>query len=103
MHAARAVCWEISTEIRELVRLTGIGPIQLLLCKSLARWISIACSLLVLLPLVLFALTLGGTSMTQVVAYGWGLLMLAVLTASFALLAGVLANSSQNVGTTAAM
>lgn len=103
LHAAHAVCWEVSAELRELVRLTGMGPITLLLLKSLARWLSIACSLLVLLPLVCFALTLGGATITQVTACGWGLLMLAVLTASFAALASVLSNSSQNVATTAAM
>lgn len=103
MHAARAVCWEISAEMRELVRLTGIGPIRLLLCKSLARWISIGCSVLVLLPLVLFALTLRGASVTQAIACGWGLLMLATLMASFAAFASVLSNASPNKGATATM
>jgi hypothetical protein len=102
-HAAQAICWEVSNELRELVRLTGIGPLALLCCKSLARWVTIACSVLVLTPLVCFTMTLGGANMDQLAAYGWGLLMLTLLTASMAALAGVISTESANTATTAAM
>lgn len=102
-HAAQAICWEVSNELRELVRLTGIGPLALLCCKSLARWVTIGCSVLVLTPLVCFTMTLGGANTAQLAAYGWGLLMLTLLTASMAALAGVISTESANTSTTAAM
>lgn len=102
-HAAHAISWEISSELRELVRLTGIGPLALLCCKSLARWVTISCSLLVLVPLICFARTLGGVSLAQLASYGWGLLMLTLLTASMAALAGVVSTGSKNTGGTTAM
>ncbi|MDB5342526.1 MAG: hypothetical protein JWP89_903 [Schlesneria sp.] len=101
--AAQAISWEISSELRELVRLTGIGPMTLLCCKSLARWVTIGCSVLTLIPLVCLALTLGGASLAQLAAYGWGLLMLTALAASVAALAGIVSTQNSNTAATTAM
>lgn len=101
-YAAQAVCWEVSAELRELVRLTGIGPLTLLFCKTAARWWTIACSVLLLAPLVGFAVTLGGVTNAQLAACGWGLLMLATLTAGMAAFAGISSTDSQNSSTAAA-
>lgn len=103
VHAAQAVCWEVSTDLRELVRLTGIGPVTLFFAKSLVRWWTILCSLLLLTPMVLFAITLGGVTTAHLVACGWGLLMLAALTLGMAMVAGISATEVQNASTTAAM
>ncbi len=57
-HASKAVCWEVSREQRDLVRLTGIEPNTLLWCKSLCRWWTIGLSLLLLFPLAMFSRTM---------------------------------------------
>ncbi len=101
VHVARAFCWEVSPELRELVRLTGLGPVTLLCCKSLSRWWTIGCSVFLLTPLVGFAVTLGGVTTAQVWASGWVLLMLAALMAAMALVAGVSATEAENAATTA--
>lgn len=103
IHASQSICWEVSAELRELVRLTGVGPITLLCCKTLARWLTVALSVLLLAPAVCFAMTLGGTTLVQLYAIGWVLLMLMVLTAGFALVAGVSATEVQNSSTTATL
>jgi hypothetical protein len=103
VHVSRAFCWEVSPELRELVRLTGIGPITLLCCKSLPRWSTIGLSVLVLAPVLCFARTLGGVTPALVYSCGAALLMLAVLTAGIAMVAGVSATDSENASTTAVM
>ena len=103
VHAAQAVCWEVSTDLRELVRLTGIRPVTLLYARSLVRWWTIVCSLLLLTPLVLFANTLGGITAAHLIACGWALLMLMAVTAGLAMIAGISATEVQNASTTAAM
>ena len=65
VHASQSICWEVSPELRELVRLTGIGPVTLLCCKSLARWSTIGISVLLLAPLQCFAFAPGGVTATQ--------------------------------------
>ncbi len=103
IHASQAFCWEVSPELRELVRLTGIGPVTLLCCKSLARWSTIGCSVLLLVPPVSFAITLGGVTTAHLGACGAVLLMLTALMTGMALVAGVSATDSQNSSTTAVM
>ena len=103
IHAARAVCWEMSPELRELVRLTGAKPLTLLLCRTLSRWLTIGLALLLLTPMVCFARSLGGASFDQLCAIGLALFMLATLTAAFALVAGLFATDAQNPAMTAAM
>ncbi len=94
--ASRAVCWEVSTEMRDLVRLTGIDAKMLLWSTMLARWWTIGWSLLLLLPLALFARTLGGVSFDQLLAGACGLALLAALTGGFGMLSGVLTADSKN-------
>lgn len=101
IHAARAICWESSPELRELVRLTGLGPLTLLRCKTMARWSTIGCALLALIPFACLARTFGGWNLAQIWAALGTLLMLAVLTASFALIAAVAATEVENSPTTA--
>lgn len=99
-HAAQAVCWEISHESRELVRLTGIGPLALLMCKSVTCWLTIGCSLLLLWPVVCFAGTLG-IGADQFWSCGWGLLVLGALTSGMASIAAVSATDSENASSAA--
>lgn len=99
--AARSICWEVSTEMRDLVRLTGIGATTLLWSKTAARWWTIGWSLLLILPLAMFAKTMGGVTSGQLMSGACGLAMLVVLTGAGGMLAGVLATDSKNPEKTA--
>ena len=101
--AGPAVCAEVSSEMRELVRLTGIRPLAMLWCRMLARWSTVGCMLLIMVPGVCLARTLGGVSATQLYACACGLLLLFVLTAGMAAVAGVSTVDSENAPTTAAI
>lgn len=103
IHAAQAVCWEMSPELRELVRLTGAQPLPLLFCRTLSRWLTVGVAVLLLAPMVCFARCLGGATWEQLCAIGLALFMLATLTAAFALVAGLSATDAQNPAMTAAM
>ena len=94
--AAKAVCWELSLEMRDIVRLTGLDAKLLLWSKTLACWWTIAWSLLLMLPLVPFARTLGGVMIDQLLVGLHGLLLLAALTAGFGMLASVLTAGTKN-------
>ena len=95
-YASKAVCWEMSREMRDIVRLTGLDAQALLWTKSLTRWGTIGWSLLLLLPLGLLAVTLGGVTRDQLVAGAFGLALTAALVGSMAMLAGVLTCNAQN-------
>lgn len=99
--AARSICWEVSSEMRDLVRLTGVGATTLLWSKTAARWWTIGWSLLLILPLAMFAKTMGGVTSGQLVSGACGLAMLVLLTGASAMLAGVLAADSKNPEKTA--
>jgi hypothetical protein len=101
-HASKAVCWEVSRELRDLVRLTGIEPKILLWCTSLCRWWTIGLSILMILPLAILARTLGAISFDQWFSGGCWLLLLAALVAGFAMIASVSSNQVSNPETTAA-
>jgi len=94
--ASKAICWEVSPEMRDLVRLTGIESKTLLWATTLSRWWTIGWSLLLLLPLAMFARTLGGVSFDQLLAGAYGLALLAALTGGFGMLAGVLTVDAKN-------
>ena len=94
--ASKAVCWEVSPEMRDLVRLTGIEAKTLLWTTTLSRWWTIGWSLLLMLPLAMFARTLGGVSSDQLLAGSYGLVLLAALTGGFGMLAGVLTADAKN-------
>ena len=102
IHASKAVCWEVSLELRDLVRLTGIDPASLLWCKSLARWWTIALSIILIVPIAMYARTIGGITGDQLFAGGCWLLLASVLTAGFAMVASVSSNRAANAETTAA-
>ena len=95
-YASKAVCWELSREMRDIVRLTGLNAQALLWTKSLTRWGTIGWSLLLLWPLALLAFTLGGVTRDHLVAGAFGLALIAALVGSMAMLAGVLTCNSQN-------
>ncbi|MEI8380504.1 MAG: hypothetical protein WCJ09_10265 [Planctomycetota bacterium] len=99
--AARSICWEVSTEMRDLVRLTGVGATTLLWSKTVARWWTIGWSLLLILPLAMFAKTMGGVTSGQLISGACGLALVVVLTGASAMLAGVLAAESKNPEKTA--
>ncbi len=100
-HASKAVCWEVSREQRDLVRLTGIDPRTLLWCKVFSHWCTICLSILMILPLALFARTLGAVEFDQWFAGGCWLLLITLLTAGFAMIASVTSNQVANPETTA--
>ena len=101
-HASKAVCWEVSNESRDLVRLTGIDPIKMLWLKSCGCWWTVFLSLFLMTPLFLFARTLGAVTFDfWVVGFSW-LLLLFALTAGFAMVASVSSNRVSNPETTAA-
>ena len=102
LHASKAVCWEVSRELRDLVRLTGIAPSTLLWCQSLSRWWTIALSIILILPLAMYARTMGGITGYQWFAGGCWLLLVTVLTAGFAMFASVTSNRANNAETVAA-
>ena len=95
-YASKAVCWEMSREMRDIVRLTGLNAQTLLWTKSLTRWGTIGWSLLLLWPLALLAVTLGGVRLDQLVAGAFGLALIAALVGSMAMLAGVLTCNAEN-------
>ncbi len=95
-YASKAVCWELSREMRDIVRLTSLDAQTLLWTKTLTRWGTICWSLLLLLPLALLAFTLGGVARDQLVAGAFGLMLVAALVGSMAMLAGVLTCNAQN-------
>ena len=99
--ASKAVCWEISPEMRDLVRLTGLDAKTLLWATTLSRWWTIGWSLLLLLPLAMFAYTLGGVTSDQLLAGAYGLALLAALTGGFGMLASVLTADAKNPEKTA--
>ena len=99
--AARSICWEVSPEMRDLVRLTGVESTTLLWSKTAARWWTIGWSLLLILPLAMFAQTMGGVTSGQLISGALGLALIFVLTGTSALLAGVLATDSKNPEKTA--
>ena len=99
--ASKAVCWEVSPEMRDLVRLTGIEAKTLLWATTLSRWWTIGWSVLLMLPLAMFARTLGGVSSDQLLAGAYGLALLAALTGGFGMLAGVLTFDAKNPEKTA--
>lgn len=101
VHAAHAVCWEVSRELRDMVRLTGISPGTLLWCKTLARWWTIFVSIVLLIPFAAFAVTQGGVTIVQLWAEGWWLLMFGLLTAGFAAIASVSSVEADSAATTA--
>ena len=102
IHASKAVCWEVSRELRDLIRLTGIESSTLLWCQSLSRWWTIALSIILILPLAMYARTMGGIAGDQLFSGGCWLMLLAVLTAGFAMVASVSSNRAANAETTAA-
>ena len=52
-YASKAVCWELSAEMRDVVRVTGLDPKLLLWSRTLSRWWTIGWSVLLMLPLAL--------------------------------------------------
>ena len=101
-HASKAVCWENSRELRDLVRLTGITATSLLWCRSLARWWTIGLSVLLLWPLAMFARTMGATPLYQWIAGGCWLIVIMALTAGFAMFASVSSSQGNKPETSAA-
>ncbi|MEI8017116.1 MAG: hypothetical protein WCH39_02900 [Schlesneria sp.] len=102
IHASKAVCWEVSRELRDLVRLTGIEPSTLLWCQSLSRWWTIALSIILILPLAMYARTMGAISAERWFAGLCWLLLVTILSAGFAVFASVTSNRANNAETAAA-
>jgi len=102
-HASRAVCWEVSRELRDLVRMTGLAPATLLWCRMASRWWTIGLSVLLIYPLALFARTIGTVSSDQWIAGEQWLILIAVLTAGFAAFGSIASSRANNAETSAAL
>jgi hypothetical protein len=91
-----SVCGELHQDNLDLVRLTGIHPLTLLWCRSLARWLTVTISVLTIFPLMLYARTLGQITTDDWFAAGCILVMTAVFVAGFAMIATVANVTSNN-------
>lgn len=94
--ASRAICWQISSEMRDLVRVTGVNLRMLLWSTTFAHWWTIGWSVVLLLPLGALAVTMGGVSNSQLTSIIYGLTLLASLTAAFGMLSSILMASTKN-------
>ncbi|WP_373652430.1 hypothetical protein [Schlesneria sp. DSM 10557] len=102
-HVSGAVCWEVSDELNDLVKLTGIDPVTLIFCKSLCRWLTILLSLLLLVPLWGFVLTMGPLDTGIAFAAVSWLFLLTVLMSGFALISSVSSKPKGNPDRAAAV
>ena len=83
--------------MRELVLATGVDLRNLLWSTTVARWWTIGWSIVLLMPLVAFAITLGGVSNWQLQSAACGLILLAALTAGMGMLCSLLMANSKNL------
>ncbi|WP_397569750.1 hypothetical protein [Schlesneria sp. T3-172] len=102
-HVSGAVCWEVSDELNDLVKLTGIDPVTLIFCKSFCRWLTILLSLLLLVPLWGFVLTMGPLDTGIAFAAVSWLFLLTVLMSGFALISSVSSKPKGNPDRAAAV
>lgn len=96
---ATAISEEKEEESLGLLKMAGISPAALLLGKSTTRLVSLLLMLAVQFPFVLLSITLGGVTMTQVVAMAVALAAYLVFVANLGLLCSVVCPNSRRAST----
>lgn len=86
---ATAITEEKEEDTLGLLKMAGLNPVSILLGKSTSRLLSALLLLLVQLPFVLLAITLGGVTLTQVAAAYCSLAAFLVLAANLGLVCSV--------------
>jgi ABC-type transport system involved in multi-copper enzyme maturation permease subunit len=96
---ATAISEEKEEDSLGLLKMAGIGPTALLLGKSTTRLITVLLLLAVEFPFVLLSITLGGVTMTQVIAMSVALAAYLVLVANLGLIFSVLGTNARQAST----
>ena len=96
---ATALSEEKEEDSLGLLKMAGISPAALLLGKSTTRLISVLLMLAVEFPFVLLSITLGGVTMTQVIAMAAALAAYLVFVANLGLLCSVVCPNSRRAST----
>ena len=82
-----------------LLKMAGISPVALLLGKSTTRMITLLLLLAVEFPFVLLSITLGGVTMTQVIAMSVALAAYLIFVANLGLIFSVIATNARQAST----
>lgn len=96
---ATAISEEKEEESLGLLKMAGISPAALLLGKSTTRLIAVLLMLAVEFPFVLLSITLGGVTMTQVIAMAVALAAYLVFIANLGLVCSVVCSNSRRAST----
>jgi ABC-type transport system involved in cytochrome c biogenesis permease component len=94
-----AIAEEKEEESLGLLRMAGVGPLALLLGKSTTRLIAVLLMLAVEFPFVLLSITLGGVTMTQVIAMAVALAAYLIFVANLGLFCSVVASNTRRAST----
>jgi ABC-type transport system involved in cytochrome c biogenesis permease component len=96
---ATAISEEKEEDSLGLLKMAGISPVALLLGKSTSRLIAVLLLLAVEFPFVLLSITLGGVTMTQVIAMATALAAYLVFVANLGLICSVVGTNSRRAST----
>ena len=94
-----AIAEEKEEESLGLLKMAGVGPLALLLGKSTTRLIAVLLMLAVEFPFVLLSITLGGVTMTQVIAMAVALAAYLIFVANLGLFCSVVASNTRRAST----
>jgi hypothetical protein len=94
-----AISEEKEEESLGLLKMAGVGPAALLLGKSTTRLIAVLLLLAVEFPFVLLSITLGGVTMTQVLAMAVALAAYLIFVANLGLFCSVVATNTRRAST----
>ncbi len=96
---ATAISEEKEEDSLGLLKMAGISPAALLLGKSTTRMITLLLLLAVEFPFVLLSITLGGVTMTQVIAMSVALTAYLIFVANLGLIFSVIGTSARQAST----
>lgn len=96
MYFSAAIVEEKEEQTLPLLRLTGASTLAILLGKSAPRLVSVLLLLLIVVPFLLLAITLGGVSLKGILTAIFGLLVYAVMFCQLGLLCSVVARNFQD-------
>lgn len=96
---ATAISEEKEEDSLGLLKMAGISPVALLLGKSTTRLIAVLLMLAVEFPFVLLSITLGGVTMTQVIAMAAAIAAYLVFIANLGLICSVVGPNSRRSST----
>jgi ABC-type transport system involved in multi-copper enzyme maturation permease subunit len=96
---ATAISEEKEEDSLGLLKMAGISPVALLLGKSTTRLIAVLLMLAVEFPFVLLSITLGGVTMTQIIAMAVALAAYLIFIANLGLACSVICDNSRRAST----